>query len=552
MRVRLAASLGLGAFLACSSSGSDRAPDVSAEPDASIDAPSIDASSPDVGTPDAADASSVSTADAPLLDEIQKTTFGYFWDFGHPDSGMARERSTSGDTTTTGGTGFGVAAIVVASSRGWIPRADAAARVTKIVGFLEKADRFHGAFSHWVNGKTAKTIPFSTKDDGGDIVETSLLLEGLLIARAYFDGADEADLRQRITAIWESVEYAWFVHDGALFWHWSPDYDWQMNLPIRGWNEALVAYVLALGSPTHPIAEDVYTQSWTWSGYKNDGQFEGYQLPLGPAFGGPLFLAHYSFIGLDPRKLADTFASYWYQNVVHTRINRAYCVSSAPKENGYGVDLWGLTASDNPDGYAAQSPTNDNGTLTPTAALSSMPYAPYESLQVARHLRTMPNVFGTYGFVDALNPKRAWIDDQTIAIDQGPIVTMIENYRSGLLWKLFMSIPEVQAGLAHAKIAEPDHATGFYLSVPDAADGNVHLVRHPDRGVYELDVAIHDPGSYTLVIEAPGGVDAKVIWKDAAQSKGKQVVTLDGLSVGTYFARLSGMGVSKTLAIALH
>lgn len=493
------------------------------------------------------------TADAVLLDEIQHASFAYFWDFGHPDSGMARERSTSGDTTTTGGTGFGLQAIVVAASRGWISRADALARVTKIVGFLEQADRFHGAFSHWVNGKTAKTIPFSQKDDGGDIVETSLLMEGLLTARAYFDGADEADLRSRIGALWGNVDYAWYVHDGALFWHWSPNFDWQMNLPIRGWNEALVAYVLALGSPTHPIAQSVYQQSWTWSGYKNDNVYQGYQIPLGPPYGGPLFLAHYSFMGLDPRKMADPFAGYWYQNSVHTRINRAYCIESAPAENGYGPELWGLTASDDPDGYAAHSPTNDDGTIAPTAALSSMPYAPYESLLVARHLRSLgAKVFGPYGFVDAFNPKRGWYDDQVIAIDQGPIVVMIENYRSGLPWKLFMSAPEVQSGLGRAGIAEPDHATGFYLAVADAADGRVHLVRHPDRGQYELDVAIHDAGAYSLVVEGPGGIDAKVIWSGASQPHGKQVVVLGELAPGSYDVRLEGMGVSKTLPIALH
>ncbi len=496
------------------------------------------------------------TADALLLDEIQRSTFRYFWDFGHPDSGMARERSTSGNTTTTGGTGFGVQAMVVATSRGWISRADAVARVTKIVGLLEKADRFHGAFSHWVNGTTGKTLPFSTKDNGGDIVETTLLFEGLLTARAYFDGAgaDEADLRSRIKTLWEGIEFDWYVHNGAIFWHWSPQYDWQMNLPIRGWNEALITYILALGSPTHPITEQVYDQSWTHGGYKNDKVYEGYQIPLGPPYGGPLFFAHYSFMGLDPRRLADKFASYWYQNVVHTRINRAYCVSSAPKENGYGPDLWGLTASDNPDGYDAHTPTNDNGTIAPTAALSSMPYAPYESLQVARYLKTLgAQAIGEYGPVDALNPKRGWYDTQTIAIDQGPIIVMIENYRSGLVWNLLMNVPEVKAGLVRAKISEPDHATGFYLAVPDAVDKRVHLVRHPDRAKYELDVAIHDPGAYSLVIETTGGVDVKTIWKDTTQTKGTQVVSFADLPPGSYDVRLSGVGgVSKRLPVVLH
>jgi hypothetical protein len=519
---------------------------------APIDTAAPDGALPDAGSTDAAPVSTP-TADALLLDEIQKTTFRFFWDFGHPDSGMARERSTSGNITTTGGTGFGLQAIVVATSRGWVTRTDAVARTAKIVGFLETADRFHGAWSHWVHGTTGKVVPFSAKDNGGDIVESTLLLAGLLTARAYFDGAgaEEVDLRSRITTLWEGVDFAWYVHNGAIFWHWSPTFEWQMNLPIRGWNEALITYVLALGSPAHPIAQQVYDQSWTHAAYKNDNVYDGYQLPLGPPSGGPLFFAHYSFLGLDPRKMADSFAGYWYQNTVHTRINRAYCVSSAPAENGYGPELWGLTASDNPDGYAAHSPTNDNGTIAPTAALSSMPYTPHESLQVARHLKTLgPKVFGQYGFVDAFNPKRNWYDEQVIAIDQGPIIVMIENYRSGLIWKLMMSVPEVRSGLSKAKISDPDHATGFYLAVPDAGDKRVHLVRHPDRGEYELDIAIHDAGAYSLVVTSTSA--PKTVWSEAPQTKGTQVVKLGPLTPGSYDVRLEGGGVTKTLPIVLH
>lgn len=500
------------------------------------------------------------SADALLLDEIQRATFRYFWDFGHPVSGLARERGApgeAGDLTTSGGTGFGVHAIVVAASRGFVTRAEARARLQKMVTFLATADRFHGAWSHWLSGATGKTIPFSDDDNGGDLVETSFLIHGLLTAREYFDGQDAAEttLRQGITELWESVDWAFYASrgDGKLYWHWSPNKAWAMNLPIRGYDEALVTHVLALGSPTHPIPQAVYDSTWTHAGYENNDTFLGYQLPLGPDYGGPLFFEHYSHMALDPRKMADSHASYWYQSVVHTRINRAWCIDGANLAFGYGSNLWGLTASDNPDGYDAHSPTNDNGTIAPTAALASMPYTPHESLEVARYLRSLGSqAFGDFGFVDALNPSRGWYDRQSIAIDQGPIITMIENYRTGLLWSLFMRIPQVQLGLSRARIAEPDHATGFYLAVPDLADGRVHLVRHPDRGAYELDVAIHDAGAYSLVVETAAGVDVNVIWNEEQLAKGQRVVALGQLPPGSYVAQLSGGGVTRSLPFEAH
>jgi hypothetical protein len=490
------------------------------------------------------------TPDQALLDDIQSTTFRYFWDFGHPVSGMARERSTSNETTTSGGTGFGVAAIVVATERGWVTRADAIARVQKIVTFLGTADRYHGAFAHWINGTTGKTIPFSMKDDGGDIVETAYLIEGLLIARAYFNGPtpEEQTLRDGITALWEAVEWNHYASrgDGLLYWHWSPNYAWQMNLPIRGYNEALITYVLALGSPTHPITPSVYTTTWTHAGYRNRNTYEGYQLPLGPAYGGPLFFEQYTFIGLDPRALEDTHAFYWRQAVIHTLINRDYAVNTANPTFQYSAELWGLTASDNPDGYGAHSPTNDNGTISPTAALSSMPFTPYASLLVARHLKTAlaANAYGQYGPVDALNLKRGWFATTYLAIDQGPIISMIENYRTGLLWKLFMDVPEVKTGLDRAGLHAPVPKTGFYLAVPSPTTNEVKLVRHPDLGTYTIDIALGSADAYTLTFEREDGSLISRPWDHAQRAAGTtQIVLPDELQTGqTYVVRLVDTG----------
>jgi len=398
--------------------------------------------------------------DEELLTKVQQQTFRYFWDFGHPTSGMARERNTSGDLVTTGGTGFGLMAMIVGVERGFINRAEAVERFTTIIHFLESADRFHGAWPHWLNGNTGEVIPFSTRDDGGDLVETAFLVQGMLAVRAWLDAgvAEEQVLTDKITQLWEEVEWSWYTQGGqdVLYWHWSPKNGWAINLPIQGYNEALIVYVLAAGSPTFPISLEVYEQGWARSGaIANGNSYYGYELPLGPELGGPLFFAHYSFLGLDPRNLSDQYANYWTQSVRHALINQAYCADNPKNFAAYSEDCWGLTASDSQEGYSAHSPTNDLGVITPTASLSSMPYTPDKSLDALHFLYyTMGDrLWGEYGFYDAFNATEGWYADSYLAIDQGPIVVMIENHRTALLWDLFMSVPEVQNGLNNLKFS---------------------------------------------------------------------------------------------------
>lgn len=392
--------------------------------------------------------------DDELLTLVQRQTFKYFWDFAHPQSGMARERNTSGDLVTSGGSGFGIMAIIVGIERGFIEREEGISRMEKVVTFLETADRFHGAWSHWINGVTGKVIPFSQKDNGGDLVETSFLIQGLIAFRQYLNQDDprEAALRDRIHTLWESVEWNWYTKDGekTLYWHWSPDFEWEMNHRIRGYNEALITYVLAASSPAHAISTDVYHEGWAGNGsIENGKEYYGILLPLGFDYGGPLFFAHYSFMGLDPRKLEDQYANYWTQNVNHTLINRSYAIDNPRNNAGYSENVWGLTASDNQDGYSAHSPTNDLGVITPTAAISSIPFTPDYSLDAIRTFYYFlgDRLWGPYGFYDAFNPTAGWYANSYLAIDQGPIIVMIENYRTGLLWELFMSAPEIKAGL---------------------------------------------------------------------------------------------------------
>ena len=404
--------------------------------------------------------------DDALLDLVQKQTFKYFWDFGHPVSGMARERNSSGDVVTSGGTGFGIMAIVVAINRNFITRQDGLVRLQKITNFLTvNAKRHHGAFPHWLNGATGATIPFSQKDDGADLVETSYLMEGLLTARQYFSSptnADEVALRKTINALWDGVEWNWFTKNGTetnLYWHWSPTYNWDMNMPIRGWNEALITYVLAASSNTTPIAKTVYTSSWAQNGKMvNGNSYHSIKLPLGPAYGGPLFFSQYSFLGINPHDLTDTYADYWQQNVAHSLINYTYCKTNPKQFSGYSADCWGLTASDEQNGYSAHEPNNDNGTISPTAALSSMPYTPTESMRAMRffYYKLGDKIWKDQGFVDAFNLTNVWFADSFLAIDQGPIIVMIENQRSGLLWNLFMSAPEVKKGMKGLGFASPN------------------------------------------------------------------------------------------------
>lgn len=406
-------------------------------------------------------------SDTALLTLVQKQTFRYFWDFAHPVSGMARERSNlaygyGDEVVTTGGTGFGVMAVIVATERGWITRDAAARHLLKMVAFLNKADAYHGVFPHWLNGSTGRTIPFSRKDDGADLVETSYLFQGLLCVRQYFnrENSVELELRNRINSMWNDIEWTWFTRDGkeVLYWHWSPNNGWAMNFPIRGYNECLIVYVLAASGERFPVSSAVYHQGWAQSNFfKNGKTFYGIKLPLGFDYGGPLFFSHYSFMGLDPTNLVDQYANYWEQNKNHTLINRAYCIDNPKKFKGYGENCWGLTASDSYEGYNAHAPDNDLGVITPSAALSSFPYTPEYSMQALKHFYfdLGDKTWGEYGFVDAFSETRNWYAKSHLAIDQGPIIVMIENYRTGLLWKLFMSCPEIKKGLKKLEFSSP-------------------------------------------------------------------------------------------------
>lgn len=407
------------------------------------------------------------SADAELIDLVQRQTFRFFWEGAHPHCGLARDRTgveedAADDLISTGGSGFAIMAIIVAAERGWITRHEAIDRLSLILGFLERGPCFHGLFPHYMNGRTGEVIRFGRKDDGSDIVESSLLFQGLLCARQYFeaDNRVEKSIRDRVTWLWREAEWNWHTRDGrhVLTWHWSPNNGFSLNHEVRGWNECLITYVLAASSPTCPIAPDVYHEGFAQAReFINRRRYYDLFLPLGPDFGGPLFFSHFSFCGLDPRGLKDRYASYFEQNVQHTLINYEHCVRNPHGHKGYGPSCWGLTASDDPDGYRAHAPDNDNGVITPSAALSSFPYAPEQAMRALRHFYhgLGEQIWGRFGFADALSETHGWHAKSYLAIDQGPVVIMIENYRTGLLWKLFMSDPDVRIGLRRLGFISP-------------------------------------------------------------------------------------------------
>lgn len=415
-----------------------------------------------------------SLTDDSLLTLVQKQTFNYFWEGAEPTSGLARERihmdgvypQNDQDVVTTGGSGFGVMAILVGIERNFITRQQGMERLTKITDFLAKADRFHGAWPHWMYGKTGKVKPFSTFDDGGDLVETAFMAQSLICVIQYFkDGNDaEKQLALKAEKLWKEIEWGWYRNgnQNALFWHWSPKNQWKMNFPVRGYDEGLILYVLAASSPTHGVPAEVYHEGWARNGaIKSDAEQYGYKVIFNHngANGsvGPLFWAHYSYQGLNPMGLKDRYANYWELNKNHTLIMREHALKNPKGFKGYGENMWGMTASYSLNGYSAHRPGNDLGVISPTAALSSYPYTPEYSMQVIRHMYEDlgEKVWGKYGFYDAFSETAEWYPQRYLAIDQGPEVVMIENGRSGLLWKLFMSNPDVQRGLRKLDFSSP-------------------------------------------------------------------------------------------------
>lgn len=424
--------------------------------------------------------STVQMNDSAFLDMIQEAHFRYYWDGAEKISGLAKENIPGRrNMVASGASGFGIMALLVGAERKFITREQLTDRFLQITSFLEKADKFHGAFAHFIDGPTGKVEPFfGHRDNGGDLVETSFLIQGLLAARSYFDGNDEKEkqIRNAITKIWEGVEWDWYRRypgNKFLLWHWSPDKEWIINHSLIGWNETMVTYLLAIASPTHAVPPSMYYSGWAsqdtvaqqyrtaWGGtkdgsmYTNGNTYQGIKLDVGVSNGGPLFFTHYSYLGYDPHYLNDKYTNYFFNNQQIAKINHKYCVENPGKFKGYSDSCWGLTASDGPYNYSADEPVlrQDRGKIAPTGAVSSFPYTPSASMKALKNYYNNYGKFlwGEYGFKDAFNLSQNWCSSLYMGLNQAPMVVMIENYRTGLIWKLFMNNPEIAEGLKKIK-----------------------------------------------------------------------------------------------------
>ncbi len=419
--------------------------------------------------------------DDQLLTMIQKASFRYYWEGAEKNSGLAKE-DIPGRTNmiAAGASGFGIMALIVGTERKFITRQQSVKRFLKITSFLEHAEKFHGAFSHFIDGPTGKVEPFfGSHDDGGDLVETSFLMQGLLTARAYFNknDNDEKTIRNRIATIWNNIEWDWYRRypdSKYLYWHWSPDKAWIINHRLTGWNETMVTYLLAIASPTHSVPASLYYSGWAnqdstgqqyrmnWGGtkdgsmYTNGNTYFGIKLDVGVSDGGPLFFTHYSYMGYDPHFITDRYTNYFTNNRNIALINYRYCLQNPDHYKGYGDSCWGLTASDGPYDYAADEPvpSRDHGKIAPTGAVSSFPYTPLQSMKALKNYYYNYGKFlwGAYGFRDAFDLTENWCSDLYMGLNQAPMVVMIENYRTGLIWKLFMSDPDIKNGLDKLRI----------------------------------------------------------------------------------------------------
>lgn len=490
-------------------------------------------------------------SDDELLDMVERYTFRYFWEGAHQATGMALERTNgSGTTAASGATGMGLLALIAAHERAYEPQDDIKNRILLILNFLENCERHHGAWSHWYNANTMETQPFSTKDDGGDIVETSYVAQGLIGLRNYFSGTDakSVQIRTKATELFEAIEWGWYRHNNqnVLYWHWSPNYNFEMNMQVRGWNECMVTYVMAASSPTHSIPMVVYDNGWAGNGNMvNPRTYYGFPIKLSPNWGGPLFFIHYSFLGINPKGLKDQYADYWLENVNTANIHHAYAVDNPQGHENYSDTNWGLTASDDPDGYTAHRPVeNDNGTISPTAALASMPYVPAASMKALKYFyrERGAELFGRFGTYDAFNDDRDWVKEAYLGIDQGPIVVMIENYRSKLLWRFVMQDKDVQAGL---------DKLGFEYEIPsglpDISSGtNLKLFPNPCRDrFYIKGNTLNEPMRVTLL-----SLDGKTVLCESLQAG--FAMNCSGLGNGMYLVKLRQQDKTETYQLIIQ
>ena len=402
-------------------------------------------------------------SDEALLDSVQKASFNYYLEHASTTSGLLGDVSSEAPDarTTFGGTGFALMTFPGAVNRGFITRSQALFKVQQMVSFVNsKVSVYKGVFPAWVNGITGKSQYWNGLD-GWDVPNTAFFIMGMLTVRQYFDGtsAEETKLREDITSLYNKIEWPWYHNSqNFIYWSYNPTAGW--ILPVRGWVETLVMYVLAAGSPTHPIDKSVYEIGWTRNGnFVNGKQFYGYTLPLGQDYGGQAYLNQFSFLGINPNGLTDQYADYGIQAKNASLIGYEYCKAQHTEYPFYCDSVWGITAGASANGYIQESPSNDQGYIYPSASLASFPYSPVESMKAMKYFYyKLGNLIWTkYGFTDSFSfsVEPYWVSNEVFSYDQMNTIVGIENYRSGLPWKLFTSCPEVQTGLKQLGFTAP-------------------------------------------------------------------------------------------------
>ncbi len=417
------------------------------------------------------------------LDDLQRRTFNYFWDLADPESGLIPDRWPTESFCSIAAMGFGLTSYIVGIENGYISRKIAAERIRDQMRFLyhlPQSNAMHavagykGFFYHFIdmkNGTRYKDVELST-------VDTGWLMAGILSCQSYFDGDDltETAIRDLADSLYRRVEWDWFLNDNDLLsMGWFPDRGF-LKAQWDGYNEAMLLIIMALGSTTHPVPAicwENWTKPYIW------GDYYGYEMVnFGPLFGHQYSHMYVDFRGIYDRYMAAKGIDYFENARRATYSNRAYCIANPRHFNDYSDTIWGLTACDGPGdkkvdingsvikfmGYSARGAAVnyhvDDGTIAPTAAGGSIPFAPEICIPAlkAMYEKYGSALYDTYGFRDAFNPTftfgpeniNGWFDKDYIGIDQGPIVIMIENYKTGLIWKVMKKNKYIIAGLKKA------------------------------------------------------------------------------------------------------
>ncbi len=491
--------------------------------------------------------------DEALLDSLQRTAFEYFWNEANPVNGLIRDRNQSWSPCSIAAQGFGFSAICIAIDHGWVTLEEGRARIRLAMDTLwngaqgpEQYNRngYKGLFYHFLDYNSG----VRTWDSELSTIDTALLMAGVLDAQEYFTGADPLDgeLRALADSLYLRVDWDFMRNFGAgIRMGWKPETGFNTFGNWVGYNEAMILYILALGSPTHPVP----TYTWTtWTNNYNWGTQYGYTYLIFP----PLFGHQYSHCWIDFRGIQDNYMrlkdiDYFENSRRATLAAREYCIANPFGHVGYGPNTWGLTASDDPGGYLAHGAPpaqNDNGTITPTAAAGSIPFAPEVVVPALQNMYDAYGVmlWGKYGFKDAFNLGQFWWGTDYLGIDQGPIIIMIENYLNGAVWNRFMQNPYLQAGLAGAGFATAS-ATPDVLTGPGGPFTMEQNAPNPFFDSTSFSFRMKATDHATLRLYDARGRLVKTLFDDTAGEGGHQInLDAEGLASGVYFYSLESRG----------